>query len=635
MVCRRPSPIRTPAVASKTVPARSGRIGVDIAFEIVALVPSTSAARLNQPRRSIGDGIIKAACLHAEEFIAGDVSQECGSRQRAAKLFNWERTMVSSFRNKSSRTMLRLASAAFAAGVSLAAVFHVNAQTVPEHGGTVIAGLPSSNVPNLNTQMTSSTPALFMADVWADGLMTYDRDAKRVPRLATKWEISEDGKTYVFTLRDGVKWSDGEPFTAEDVLFTLKAFGPFNTYLTKLMPLVEEASAPDATTFILKLKQPLTATLDLFDKEVFPLMAKHIYDGQDVATHPANLSPVGLGPFKFESLASGQSITFVRNEHYWEEGKPYLDSVIFAFIPNPQQRLNAITNNEIDWFWPEVVQVPATKNAAEAGNFKLIEIVRTAPQTAVIDLNLRREPFNNVAVRQALFHAIDRERIVQDVYQGFAAPAKSAIPTQFKDLHDDSVNYDTLYPYDPEKAGKLLDEAGYPLKDGKRMTLELTAISVPPYNAVAQVVQSQWAAIGVDVKLSTLDQQIWLNKVYKEHDFDASVISLTGRSNPVLGVDRSFVCNEGSVPFANPSGYCNPEFDQVALDAAAAPLGEQRPFYKTYAEIIARDLNQLALTEARTFEAVASKFENLDAQFNFSFNTHPNWAEAWLPASKQ
>jgi peptide/nickel transport system substrate-binding protein len=530
---------------------------------------------------------------------------------------------------------LRLAASLLMGAVGSYAFAAQAEEGTPERGGTIIAALNSTTIPTLNTQLTSSVPPLFAADVWADGLMTYDREGTRLPRIATKWDVSEDGKTYTFTLRENVKWSDGQPFSAEDVVFTLNTFGKFNTYLTKLMPLIEEASAPDANTFVLKLKQPLTATLDLFDKEVFPLMAKHIYDGQDVATHPANLAPVGLGPFKFESWASGQSITFVRNENYWEEGKPYLDSVIFALIPNPQQRLNAMIGDEIHWFRPEVAQVKATQDAAAKGNFEVVRIVNNAPETAVIDINLTRDVFKDVKVRQALFHAIDRNRIAQDVYQGLSAPSVNAIPSQFKDLHDPSVDYSKLYPYDPAKAGALLDEAGYPIKDGKRFTIELTVIAKAPYDAVAQVVQSQWSAIGIDVKLSTLDQQIWTDKVYKQRDFDASVISLTGRTNPVLGVDRSFVCNEGSVPFANPTGYCNPEFDKIALDASAAPVGEQREHYRKYAEIVARDLNQLQLTNSQVYEAVSTRLKGLDAQFNFSFNTHPNWAEAWLPASEQ
>jgi peptide/nickel transport system substrate-binding protein len=536
-------------------------------------------------------------------------------------------------RRSTTRAVFGLTSTVLACALGVVSAYADDGK--PVRGGTVVAALNATTIPTLNTQLTSSVPALFAADVWADGLMTYDREGKRLPRLASRWDVSEDGKTYTFHLREGVKWSDGTPFTAEDVVFTLKDFGKFNTYLTKLMPLIEEASAPDAKTFVLKLKQPLTATLDLFDKEVFPLMPKHVYAGQDIATHAANRAPVGLGPFKFKSWESGQSITFVRNEHYWENSKPYLDSVVFALIPAAQQRLNAIVNGEVNWFRPEVVQVKATQDAAKNGKIKVVQIVNNAPETAVVDLNMTRGPTSNIKVRQALFHAIDRQRIVQDVYQGLADTAKNAIPTQFKNLHDTSINYDTLYAYDPVKAGKILDEAGFPLKDGKRFSIELTVIAKPPYDAVAQVVQSQWAAIGIDVKLSALDQQIWTDKVYTKRDFDGSVISLTGRTNPVLGVDRSFVCNEGSVPFANPTGYCNPEFDKVALDASAAPLSEQKAHYRKYAEIVARDLNQLALTNAQVFEAVTTNLKGLDAQFNFSFNTHPNWAEAWLPESEQ
>ncbi len=509
------------------------------------------------------------------------------------------------------------------------------AQQTPVKGGTVIAALASTTIPNLNTQLTSATPALIVADVWADGLMTYDRDGKRIPRLATSWEISPDGKTYTFHIREGVKWSDGQPFTAGDVAFTLNAFGKFNTYLTKMMPFVESATAPDDKTFVLQLKQPLTATLDLFDKEVFPLMPRHIYEGKDVATHPANRAPVGLGPFKFESWENGRSITFVRNPNYWQAPKPYLDSVIFALVPNNQQALNAMANGEVQWFRPEVVQVPATLQAAKKGNFHVVEIRNNAPETAVVDINLRRAPFDNVKVRQALFHAIDRQRIVKDVYQGLADTAKNAIPVQFTALHDPALSYDTLFAYDPALAGRLLDEAGFPLKDGKRFSLELTTISASPYDAIGQVVQAQWKAIGIEVKLTTLDNQLWVDKVYNKHDFDASIISLTGRSNPVLGVDRSFVCNQGNVPYANPTGYCNPEFDKAAADAASAPLDKQKALYRAYADIVARDLNQLALTNAKAFEAVSNNFMNLDAQFNVAFNTHPNWAEAWLPKDKQ
>ena len=523
-------------------------------------------------------------------------------------------------------------SALLAAGTLTSAVA---ADGGPVSGGMVVAGIDPGQISTLNTQLTSVTSSLVLADVWADGLMTYDRNGSRIPRLAESWQASPDGLTYTFKIRGGVKWSDGRPFSAEDVVFTLMNFGKYNTYLAKLMPLVAEANAPNATTFVLKLKQPLTATLDLFDKEVFPLLPKHIYDRTNPLTNPANRAPVGLGPFKFVSWETGRAITFKRNPNYWEKGKPHVDSVVFALIPDPQQRRNALARGEIDWMWLEAGQVPAAEAAAKGGKFRVVEIKTNAPEQAVVDFNMQRDPMKKLKVRQALFQAIDRARIVQDVYQGMANKSVNAIPAQFRSLHDPSIDYNKMYPYDSKKAGTLLDEAGYPLKDGKRFSIELTYPGVPPYELVAKAVQLQWTAIGINVKMVGLDGQIWTDKVYKQHNFDASIISLTGRTNPVLGVDRSFLCNQSSVPYSNPTSYCNADLDRLIAEAAAAPTDKQKALYSKYAEIVARDINEIALTNARYFEAVSTKLKNIDAQFNVAFNTHPNWQEVWIPKDQQ
>jgi peptide/nickel transport system substrate-binding protein len=512
----------------------------------------------------------------------------------------------------------------------------VMAQTrAPESGGTVIAGIGTASIPSLNTQLTSITDALMMASVWADGLMTYDRDGNRIPRIAKSWSISDDGKVYTFVLREGVKWSDGHPFTAQDVVFTMNNFARFNTYVGRLADLVEKAEAPDDKTFVLTLSQPLTATLDLLDKEVFPLLPQHVYAGGDPITHPANRAPVGLGPFKFSAWNNGRSIEFVRNPYYWEQGKPHLDAVIFALIPNPQQRLNALKRGEIDWIQPTPAQFVETRDAAQENNYVFTEIRTNAPSRTTIDFNLRQAPTNDFDVRRALFQAIDRERIVRDGYRGFAATAKNAIPVQFKNLHTPSISYDESYPYDPVAAGKILDEAGYPLKNGKRFELEFTYAITEVLESVAKIVQANWEAIGIDVQLVGLEMQLYIDKIYNKNEFQTSLIYLTGRTNPVLGIDRSFICNKGNVPFANPTGYCNPEFDQLALEAAAAPLDEQKALYKKYAEIVFRDLNSISLTNAQVFEAYSTRFENMEAQYDFAFNSHPNWAEAWLPKNKQ
>ncbi len=503
--------------------------------------------------------------------------------------------------------------------------------TKPVPGGSAVIALDPAGMANLNTQLTSLSPVLYIADLWADGLIARDRDGKFIPHIATGWTVSDDGKTYTFNLRKGLKWSDGEPFSSADAAFTLTQFAKFNTYMSKFVPLVEGVATPDDSTFVVKLKQPVSAALDLFDKEIFPLMPKHIYDGTELPTNPANRKPVGLGPFKFQSWEEGRSLTFVRNPNYWDQPKPYLDSIVVALIPNAQQLLNALIQGEVDWLQLDFSQIQRAEEASKGGKFKVIKIEVNAPERSTVDFNMRRKPFDNVEVRRALFQAIDRKRISADAYRGLAFPATGAIPEQFKALYDPSVNYEEMYPFDPKKAASMLDAAGYPAKDGTRFSLELAYIAVSPYDSIAKSIAAQWKEVGVDVKLAGLDSQIWTDKIYKKNDFDVSLISLTARSDPTLGVDRSFVCNEGHVPYTNPTGYCNPELDRIALQAGTAPTGERRALYKQYAAIVARDLNELTLTNAPTYNAVATKFQNLDAVFNIAFNEHPSWADAWLP----
>jgi peptide/nickel transport system substrate-binding protein len=539
--------------------------------------------------------------------------------------------MMSVFLSRIAKTAVL---AAALSTVSLAAAQAADTDT-PRRGGSVVLAMDATGVAVLNTQLTSLSAALYMADLWADGLIAHDGQGRRVPRIATSWTISGDGKTYTFYLRKGVKWSDGQPFSSADVAFTLTNFAKLNTYLSKLAPMITKVKTPDDDTVVVGLSGPVTAALELFDKENFTLMPKHIYEGTDIAANPANRKPIGLGPFVLESWEQGRALTYVRNPYYWDQPKPYLDKVLVALIPNPQQQLNALIRGEVDWVQLDFSQIERAVEASKTGKIKLIKIEVNAPERSSLDFNMRHAPFSDAKVRQALFFATDRKRISADAYRGLAFPATSAIPEQFKDLYDPSVNYDTMYPFDPKRAGALLDEAGYPLHDGKRFSAELTYIAASPYDSIGKSLAAQWGEIGVDVKLVGLDSQIWLDKVYRRNDFDISMISLTGRSDPTLGVDRSFVCNNAHVPFTNPTGYCNAELDRIAAAAAAAPQDQRRALYKQYEEIVARDLNEITLTNAPTYNAVSSKFHGLATQFEIAFNEHPNWAEAWLPEGSQ
>jgi peptide/nickel transport system substrate-binding protein len=526
-----------------------------------------------------------------------------------------------------------LAAAACLAALGIGCAGAAHAQATPKRGGTAVIGVSVAGA-TLNTQLTSAVTPLIIADLWASGLFKYDKAGNKKPQIASSWDISKDGKVYTFHLRPNLKWSDGQPFSSEDVAFTLNAFAKFNTYLVKVLPNIDRVETPDANTFVVTLKEPQSAALEGFDKEVFPLMPKHIYDGTDIPTNPANRAPVGMGPYKFVQWEEGRGITFTRNEFYWDQPLPYLDSVVAVFIPNVQQQQNALYRGEIDVLRPALPQIGRTIEQAKAKNaFEVREIKVNAAERLSLDINITRDTLSKPLVRQALLTAIDRERISKDVYQGLAFPAMNAIPEQFTRLTDPSVDYNKQFAYDPAKAGKMLDEAGFPLKDGKRFTVDFTgAVNADAFYAepAAQIIAANWRAIGVEVKLSLLEGQLWTNKVFKDRTYDVSMVSLTARTDPLFGVDRSFLCNTTNVPYVNPTGYCNADLDAIAAKAAAVPLEERRQWYKQYEEIIARDMPHLTLTNAKKFFAISSRLAGIDEEMDLAFNGNPDMASVWV-----
>jgi peptide/nickel transport system substrate-binding protein len=525
---------------------------------------------------------------------------------------------------------------------TLSAVFALQpalASDTPRRGGTVAVAVDGTSLGTLNTQITSATPVLMIADIWADGLFARDEQAHKVPHLATSWEVSPDRLTYTFHLRTGVKWSDGEPFTSADVAFTLTDVAKFNTYQVQTVANVASVETPDDATVVVHAKQPLAVMLDAFDKEIFPIVPKHIFANTDIIQNPANRMPIGLGPFKLQTWDAGRALVFVRNPYFWDSPKPYMDRVIVGIIPDMQQQANALIRGEIDFLKLVYSQIDHIKQAGAAtGKVAVHKVAISAPGRSTIDFNTTRGPLRDVRVRQALLMAMDRNRIVATTYHGYAIPAGNAIPEQFPDLTDPTVKYSELYPYDPAKAAALLDEAGYKLVDGKRFTLELAYSSSQFDRALleptAQILAAQWGAIGVEVKLASTDAQIWVDKVYKQRNFDTSIVSLTGGMDPVFGVDRGFLCNKGFIPYVNPTGYCNPELDEFALKAKYAPPDERKNFYKQYIQIVARDLNEISMTNASTYFGYSTRFNGLEAQLSVAFNEYPNWAEVWLPGGQ-
>ena len=206
--------------------------------------------------------------------------------------------------------------------------------------GTAVLAI-DADPPTLNLGTTTDFAAGDVSAKILEGLVWLDPQYNPKPSLATAWTVSPDGKTYRFTLRKGVKWHDGKDFTSADVKFTLmEVVGKLHPRAAPVFKnLGIEVDTPDALTVVVRLQKPyapLLSQMTVFDA---PMLPRHLYEGSNIGTNPANQKPVGTGPFKFGEWKRGASIKLVRNDQYWDGDKPFLESIIFQVIPQAANRV--------------------------------------------------------------------------------------------------------------------------------------------------------------------------------------------------------------------------------------------------------------------------------------------------------
>ena len=241
---------------------------------------------------------------------------------------------------------IRRAALLSALAVSLVLPGAAIAQT---RGGTLTA-IVQPEPPILMLGLNQQGPTQYVAGKIYQGLLTYDENLKPLPSLAKAWKVSPDGLTYTFELQTGVKWHDGKPFSSEDVVFSMDKFLRTVHPRARLVinKYVESINAPDASTVVIKLKEPFAPFLSIFVVDNMPMVPKHIYEGTDFATNPANQTPIGTGPFKFKEWKKGSYIILTRNNDYWKPNLPYLDEIIFKVIPDAASRAVAFEKSDVN-----------------------------------------------------------------------------------------------------------------------------------------------------------------------------------------------------------------------------------------------------------------------------------------------
>lgn len=506
-----------------------------------------------------------------------------------------------------SQTLKRWAVSAVMAG---AAMLGADGTATAQTKGGTLTGIVQPEPPTLMLGLNQQAPTIFVAGKIYQSLMTYTKDLKPQPELAKSWTMSADGLTYTFDLQSNVKWHDGKPFTADDVVFTVDKFlrETHPRAAVSIKRYIGSVNALSPTKVEFKLKEPFGPFLSLFEVSTLPMVPKHIYDGTDFKTNPANEKPIGTGPFKFKEWKRGSYIHLVRNDDYWKPGLPYLDELYFRVIPDSASRAVAFEKNDVQYLrGGDVDNVDIRRLRGLKGVEYSTDGWEMYGPLAFIMMNQRKAPFDNVKVRQAAMYALDKTVIEKTIFFGLAKTAVGPVAstTQFFDS--------TLKPYpaDVAKAKALVKESGVDLSKTPVKILSF------PYGAqwdrLAEYTKQALEQVGFTVSIEPADAGSWAKRV-SDWDFDLSYNFTYQYGDPALGVARHYLSTnivKGS-PFANNQGYNNPKVDELLNKAASAVNPADRAkLYKDFQAITVEEVANGYLVELQFATLWRSNVKNL------------------------
>jgi len=480
------------------------------------------------------------------------------------------------------KTWLKLTVAA----LSVTHALGVGAQT---RGGT-LSMIVQPEPPILVTALNQQAPTQYIAGKIYESLLTYSHALEPQPGLAKSWEMADDGLSYTFHLNSGVTWHDGKPFTADDVVFSMADMLPKTHARARVILDKYQASVNkiDDLTVEIKLKTPFPAFILMFEPGFAPMMPKHLYEGTDYMTNPANQNPVGTGPFMFNEWKRGEYVKLIRNPNYWKEGRPYLDELIFNVIPDSASRAVAFEQGTVD-----VLRGGDIDNVDVKRLRSMPDVEYTtkgwemfSPQTYLI-FNMRKPPFDNVQVRQAVLAATNRQMIIDNIFFGLGTLSTGPFVAT-------EMFYDPKMPsfkYDMKRAKALIKESGITPADHTIRMLSFPYGST--WERLDEFTKQNLEQLGFKVNLESTDAGGWASRT-GNWDFDLTTTYAYQYGDPALGVERLYIesNNVKGSPFANVQGYVNPELDKV-WSAAASEVNPQKR-QERYTQIQTTLVNDMA-----------------------------------------
>lgn len=492
----------------------------------------------------------------------------------------------------------------FAGAVALTTGSGLAHAAEPRRGGTVSL-LLAAEPPTISAIAHTAYNTVIVAAKVQEGLLTYDFNLTPKPQLAVSWDVAEDGLSYVFKLRPGVKWHDGTDFTSADVAFSIDSLKSVHPRGRATFANVSEIRTPDPLTVVLVLTKPAPYLLSAFAASESPIVPKHVYEhGGPIDANPANNAPVGTGPFVFREWVRGSHIIYDRNPAYWDARKPYIDRLIVRIIPDAAARVVAIETGDIQLAPNSPIPLGDAERlrALPALGFEVNGYQYTNTISRV-EFNLDRPIFKDVRVRRAFAHAIDRNVIRDVVNYGYGKSIVGPISASLTKFYVDDLK---SHPFDLKLAETLLDEAGYPRGAGG-VRFRLTHDYVPSsdlYRRGADYIRQALSKIGVDVKVRTQDFPTYTRRVYTDRDFDFTFNGMSNLFDPTVGVQRLYWSKnfKPGVPFSNGSHYANPEVDRL-LEAASTEIDPKKRYdeFVAFQRILAEDLPDFGVLSSSEF----------------------------------
>ncbi len=462
----------------------------------------------------------------------------------------------------------------------------------PRRGGTVVITYGGGTPRHFNPALVSGTSTAMVGTQIFASPLRYDENWNPQPYLAESWEVSEDGLAVTLHLVEGATFHDGQPVTSEDVAFSVMTVKEYHPFKPMFAP-VERVDTPDPHTAVIRLSRPHPAILLAMSPALLPIIPKHVYgDGQDLPTHPANLEPVGSGPFRFVEYVPGESIRLKRYEDYFIPGRPYLDEIVIRLEPDPKAQVIELERQEAH-LTAIFTELDGLDRLSQSEHLVVTE--RGYEGIGSINwlaFNLLRKPLDDKRVRQAIAYAVDPEFIIQHLHRGRTRRAPSPISP-------DSPFYDPnvpTYKVDLDKANRLLDEAGYPAQsDGTRFSLTADYIPLIPSQQrdIVLYLKRQLVRIGIDLQVrESADFLEWAERI-GNWDFDMTMDSVYNWGDPVIGVHRTYLCDNirQGVLWSNTQNYCNSRVDEI-LEQAEIELDatKRKSLYSEFQQIVTDEL---------------------------------------------